>query len=96
VRLELGGRPERPSLDVVVTRPDGSEVWRRSRHEELPSAAVPWTIRPGEVIGTGTAWDQRDDDGAPVPPGTYHVRGILPAAPRDLATEARPLVVARP
>lgn len=93
-----GGEPvnvgvgESLALDVVVTRPDGSEVWRRGREAALP-AGPERTLRPGEVLATGLAWDQRDDEGQRVPPGTYYVRGYLDAAPRSLQTALRRVVI---
>jgi hypothetical protein len=84
------------SPDVVVTRGDGSEVWRRSRHE--PHSASPATseasasaLRPNEMRGSGYAWNQRDDAGQPVPPGTYRVRAEA-AAPK-LASEPRAITI---
>jgi hypothetical protein len=86
------GVGESLALDVVVTRPDGAEVWRRSRHGALPAGAQR-TLRPGEVLATGLAWDQRDDEGQRVPPGTYYVRGYLDAAPHSLQTALRRVVI---
>lgn len=64
--------------DLVVTRTDGGEVWRRSRREQpAPSAAT--ALRPNEMRGTGYTWNQRDDAGFPVAPGTYHIRAEAPA-----------------
>jgi hypothetical protein len=82
------GVGESLALDVVVTRPDGTEVWRRSRHAALAPGAER-TLRPGEVLATGIAWEQKDDAGARVPPGTYYVRGYLDASPRSLQTALR-------
>jgi hypothetical protein len=81
------------SPDVVVTREDGSEVWRRSRHEARPaSAPAPAsTLRPNEMRGSGYAWNGRDDAGQPVPPGTYRVRAESTAP--ALASEPRAVIV---
>jgi hypothetical protein len=93
-----GGEPvvvgvgESLALDVVVTRPDGAEVWRRGNHGALPAGSQR-TLRPGEVLATGLTWDQRDDEGQRVPPGTYYVRGYLDAAPRSLQTALRRVVI---
>jgi hypothetical protein len=93
-----GGEPvvvgvgESLALDVVVTRPDGGEVWRRGNHGALPAGSQR-TLRPGEVLATGLTWDQRDDEGQRVPPGTYYVRGYLDAAPRSLQTALRRVVI---
>ncbi|HYH82478.1 MAG TPA: BsuPI-related putative proteinase inhibitor [Longimicrobium sp.] len=77
--------------DVVVTREDGTEVWRRSRHEPQPASAAPITLRPKEMRGSGHNWNQRDDAGRPVPPGTYRVRAEFPAP--KLASEPRTITI---
>ena len=84
------------SPDVVVTRDDGSEVWRRSRHEPQAASSAtspnpPSALRPNEMRGSGYAWSQRDDAGQPVPPGTYRVRAES-AAPK-LASEPHSITV---
>jgi hypothetical protein len=76
--------------DIVVTRPAGGEVWRRSRHEPAaPGAAT--TLRPNEMRGSGSAWDQRDDAGRPVAPGSYRVRAEATAL--DLVSEPRMVTI---
>ncbi len=79
--------------DVVVTRGDGSEVWRRSRHEPPPApAADPASaLRPNEMRGSGYAWSQRDNAGRPMPPGTYRVRAESPGL--KLVSEPRAVII---
>jgi hypothetical protein len=78
------------SPDVVVTREDGTEVWRRSRHEpSLPGGAT--TLRPNEMRGSGSSWNQRDDAGRPVGPGTYRIRAEAPTL--ELASDAREVTI---
>lgn len=77
--------------DLVVTRPDGGEVWRRSRHD-APAPGAATALRPNEMRGTGYAWNQRDDAGQPVPPGAYRIHAEAPAlhlvsAPRTITIQ---------
>ena len=95
VRLVLGGLGGSPSLDVEVTRLDGGLVWRRSDREPLPANPFDWTLKPGELFAMGYAWTPQAAEGEPLPPGTYRVRGIVDARPRDLATPTKTIVVAR-
>jgi hypothetical protein len=76
--------------DFVVTREDGSEVWRRSRHADA-SPASPVVLKPKEMHGSGYAWDQHDDDGRPVLAGTYRIRAVL-AAPTGEISSAAPRI----
>ncbi|MBV9109968.1 MAG: hypothetical protein JO306_11220 [Gemmatimonadetes bacterium] len=81
--------------DFVVTRADGSEVWRRSRHAAAPSSPDPIILKPNDMHGSGYAWDQHDDDGRPVLAGTYRVRAVLAAPTGQIASAARTIVVAQ-
>jgi hypothetical protein len=90
--VHRGAAPElgHVSPDVVVTRDDGSEVWRRSRHAAVaPPSPAP---RGSEMRGSGYVWDQRDDAGRPVPPGAYRVRAE--AAALELVSEPRLIIIA--
>jgi len=60
--------------EVVVTRADGGEVWRRTRHEHATRETGDIALRPNEMRGSGSSWDQRDDAGRPVAPGGYRIR----------------------
>ncbi len=88
--VEVGGLHP----DVVVAREDGTEVWRRSRHEPPGPATRPVaTLRPGEMRGSGSSWNQRDDGGRPVPPGTYRIRAEADAM--QLESEPRVITIQR-
>ncbi|HET7231976.1 MAG TPA: BsuPI-related putative proteinase inhibitor [Longimicrobium sp.] len=76
--------------DLVVTRADGGEVWRRSRHEPATQTAST-TLRPQEMRGSGYAWNQRDDAGRPVSAGAYRIRAEAPSL--KLTSEARALTI---
>ncbi|HEU4556807.1 MAG TPA: BsuPI-related putative proteinase inhibitor [Longimicrobium sp.] len=86
--VEVGGL----HVDVVVAREDGTEVWRRSRHEPAAPATRPEVmLRPSEMRGSGWSWNQRDDGGRPVPPGTYRIRAEAPAM--QLTSEMRAVTI---
>ena len=89
--LELPGRPV--AFDVVVLGPDGAEVWRRLRNFVTGSALMLLRLEPGAVREFTAQWDQVDNDGRPVPPGRYSVRGVLPVQNRRVTTAARDLVI---
>lgn len=76
--------------DLVVTRIDGAEVWRRSRHE-APSTGTATTLRSNEMRGSGYTWDQRNDAGSAVAPGSYRIRAESPDL--RLVSERRTLVI---
>ena len=89
VALTLGGRPP---YDVVVTTPDGQEVWRWSHGEAIQAILELKTLKPGEALEFAAVWGQRDNAGTPVPAGTYWVRGVVNLdPPEQLATEPKPL-----
>lgn len=75
---------------VVVTRADGGEVWRRSRHEP-PAPPAATALSPNEMRGTGYTWNQQDDAGRAVPPGPYRIRAEAPAL--KLVSESRAITI---
>jgi hypothetical protein len=75
VDLYLRGRTI--TFDVVVTREDGSVVWRRLEGEVIPAIVHLRVLRRGEVLELRTQWDQRSNDGATVLSGRYLLRGQL-------------------
>ena len=86
VELSLGGDPV--AFDVVVTKPNGVEVWNRLHGKDVSAVLQVRLVQPGEVLTFSDEWDQHDNSGKPVPSGTYDVRGILPVQPRGLTTDA--------
>lgn len=89
VTLTLGGRP---AYDVVVTTPDGQEVWRWSHGEAIQQILERKPLKPKETLEFAAVWEQRDNAGTPVPAGTYRVRGLLNLDPPEyLATAPTPL-----
>lgn len=83
-RLELHLRGRQIAFDVIVSRAGGATVWRR-----LDEAAIPGILRlealdPGESLVLSGSWDQRSNEGAPVPGGEYTVGA-------ELLTDGSPL-----
>jgi hypothetical protein len=91
----FGGFPDQIQFDVVVTRPNGIEVWRRLYGQASSLRVTRRTLAPGETLRFSAVWPLRDNSDVPVPPGVYTVRGIVYAAPTDLVAEAT-LVIASP
>lgn len=64
-------------FDFVARRTvDGREVWRWSRGRSFIQAIAEVTLRPGESQIFRARWDQIDNLGRPVEPGTYTIEGI--------------------
>ncbi|MEM0208291.1 MAG: BsuPI-related putative proteinase inhibitor [Thermofilum sp.] len=76
LNLTVGYAP----YDFIVTTPDGTEVWRWSYGKAFPLVAMSLTLQPGEVKEYSETWDQLDNEGYPVSPGTYVVRGFFRGA----------------
>ena len=75
----LQGRPA--AFDIVVTRPDGTPVWRRLEGAVIPAVLQVRSLAPGAVLEFHDTWLQRTNLGAAVGPGDYLVTGVLPTDP---------------
>jgi hypothetical protein len=91
IDVELTGRPV--GFDVVVTGPDGKEVWRRLEGTAVASALMLLTLRPGEGRDFTARWGQVDQAGRAVAPGRYVLHGILPMGRRQMTAAPRELVI---
>ena len=90
VELMLQGRP--PAFDILVTRPDGVEVWRRMAGSVVLMVLQLRRLNPAEVLEWEHRWDQRSRTGDLVGPGDYVVTGIVPTDPPEaLQTAPQPL-----
>lgn len=76
LNLEIGYAP----YDFIVATQDGKEVWRWTYGKVFPLIALPLTWQPGEVKEYSEIWDQLDNEGYPIPPGTYFVKGVFRAS----------------
>lgn len=91
VSLTLGGNP---AYDFIVTRPDGTEVWRWSHGQVSQDILESRTIEPGREVVFEAEWPQQDNEDKPVPPGAYSVHGILNTEPPEkLETPPKPLTI---
>jgi hypothetical protein len=91
VELILAGRPI--AFDLLVTTPDGILVWQRLHAQVIAMALQIRLLQPGEVLEFTHRWEQRDNTGHPVAPGTYHVQGVLPAEDAPLHSPIQVLVI---
>ncbi len=82
--LVLQGRPV--AFDLVVTRPDGTAVWRRLAHATVPAILALHRLGAGEKLEWRDSWGLVDDRGDAVPPGDYLVSGRLPTEPETQLT----------
>jgi hypothetical protein len=94
IDLELPGRPV--AFDVTILRPDGTQVWRRLARGVVSSALMLVRLAPGETRDFRVQWDQVDNAGRPVGPGSYTVRGVLPTDKGGLTTPPRHLQINGP
>jgi hypothetical protein len=85
--MDLYLRGREIAFDLVVTTVDGREVWRRLEDAVIPAILRIETMEAGGVLELMHVWDQRSNDGDPVPPGEYSVWG-------ELLTETEPLSTA--
>lgn len=89
VELRLTGRPV--AFDLIVMGEGGETVWRRLEGATVPQVLVLMSLAPGEALAFEDSWDQLSNAGSRVAPGTYTVRGELPAEGRRLASPAETL-----
>ena len=74
VRFVLG---DRPPFDFVVSTADGEQVWHWKCAKIINQPMDGKTLEPGEELEFVGEWEQVDNRGEPVPPGTYLMRGVL-------------------
>ena len=91
IAFNLGGSPPH---DFVVYTPVGEQVWHWKCARFTLAVLDSETLEPGQAMELIGEWEQVDNRGKPVPPGTYLVRGILDLEPPErLVTLAKELVV---
>ncbi len=74
VAFVLGGKP---AYDFVVTTPDGEGVWFWKCGKITNNVLDGKSLDPREKLEFIGEWEQVNNRGEPVPPGTYIVRGVL-------------------
>jgi len=102
VELALGGQESdgfAASKDfVAVSLADQKEVWRWSHGKGVDGILGSKTLEPGEELALQGEWDQRDNQGRAVAPGSYLVRGAFREGDpgvRTLETEPVTLSISR-
>ena len=81
VKVALGGKP---AYDFVLTTSDGEGVWNWKCGRITLDVLGSETLEPGEKLEFIGEWEQVDNRGEPVPPGTYLVRGVLNFGQRNV------------
>ena len=93
ITFYLGGGPPH---DFVVSTPDGKQVWHWMCAKFTLLALYIRTLEPGEEMEFTGEWEQVDNRGEPVPPGTYLVRGVGNMEPPEkLVTPPHELEIVR-
>jgi hypothetical protein len=93
--LALQGRPI--AYDIILTREDGSVVWRRLEGEVVAAILAVRELGPAESLEFQATWDGRDRSGKTAAPGRYLVTGVVPTdEPEGLRTRPASLTVVAP
>ncbi|MCY4114599.1 MAG: BsuPI-related putative proteinase inhibitor [Chloroflexi bacterium] len=93
VSFSLGGRPPH---DFVVSTSGGMQVWHWKCAKITLQPLDSRTLEPGEELEFVGEWEQVDNRGEPVSPGTYLVRSMLNLDSfKKLVTEAHALEVVK-
>ncbi len=91
VSFYLGGSP---AYDFVVSTADEELVWHWKCAKLTLLMLGIKTLEPGEELGFVGEWEQIDNRGEPVPPGTYLLRAVLNLeSPEKLVTEVQKVEV---
>ena len=83
--LDLYLRGREIAFDLIIENAHGAVVWRRLEEEVIQAVLRIETLQPGAALELTDSWAQRTNDGEPVQPGTYTVRG-------EILTDGEPLV----
>jgi hypothetical protein len=96
--IYVGTGDSTTTFDVRVVDRFGKTVWRRMHEREALASLHEHTLATGQDLRFADMWDQRSNEGARVPAGTYEVRGTLDVqGERDLeATPKRLKISAHP
>jgi hypothetical protein len=78
--------PTEQRYDFHVSEAGGDEVWRWSRGEEFAEEEGEETYAPAEEVAFEATWEQTDNDGQPVAPGSYEIGAESSGCDETLAT----------
>jgi len=70
--------PSSQTYDWIILSGKNKEVWRWSAGRMFAQVITELTFAPGESRSFTTTWNLTDGKGAPLPPGDYHVVGLVP------------------
>jgi hypothetical protein len=71
--LELYLQGREPTADVLVHTSSHELVWHRLAGLSVQAILRLEPLAPDESLTVHVTWDQRGDDGIPVPPGVYQI-----------------------
>jgi Intracellular proteinase inhibitor len=77
----IAGRPA--AFDIVITRLDGTPVWRRLTGAVISAILQVRVLAPQETLEFSHTWKQQDHHGRSIPPGEYRLTGVLPGDPPE-------------
>lgn len=80
------------SYDVLITDKSGRDVWHWSRGKVFSMAVRHVKIAARQSVKYALTWKQADNDGRPVKPGKYFIRGRLMSA-RQLDSPPRTIII---
>jgi hypothetical protein len=85
-------------VDFVVTDENAVVVWELMFGLNIADAARSETLEPGQALTFSDTWNQRDNRGRSVGPGTYFVRAVFfgnleETVGSNLWTQPVPLVI---
>lgn len=74
--------------DFIVTYND-REIWKWSREKFFTLAIEQVTLDPGQNETAREVWNQVDNEGRPVPPGSYRLEGVNTATGVSLSVRIK-------
>ncbi len=82
--------------NIVVTTPDGEQVWHWKCAKIFPAPLITETLDPGQTLEFTGEWEQVDNRGEPAPLGVYLVQGVFDLDyPEQLVTPPREVKIVR-
>ena len=93
VKLTVTNKGDEPFLHTFrssqmydfIVKKDDEEIWRWSNDKMFLTVLTEFSLNPGQSVSYEDVWDQRGNDGKPVPPGRYELIGVLKTVPESLS-----------